>query len=210
MTDTPQSRPPIENERDLIERARRGDEKAIEALISVHADRLLASVRAELGQKLRQRLESQDIVQQTYLDVLKNIDQFVETGSDSFFRWLRTIALHRIQDTDRQAFKAIKRRGEVRIADIARRDESVADLLGQLPASITGPFAAIRRDEQLKRLRDALEALDEDHREVLRLRYLNQFSVKETAEEMNRTESAVRSLCVRAVIRLQELLKDVV
>jgi RNA polymerase sigma-70 factor, ECF subfamily len=210
MTDKPTSPDPSEFERDLIERARGGDEAALEALVRANSERLLASVRAELGKRLRQRLESQDIVQQVYLDVLKNIDKFEETGHDSFFRWLRTIALHRICDTDRQAFKAVKRRGEVRIADVARMEESVAGLLDQLPASLTGPLSSVNRAEQLGHLRQALEKLDEDHREVLRLRYLNQLSVEETAAEMERSEAAIRGLCARAVIRLQELLKHVV
>lgn len=209
MDDKDRSELRVERERELIAAARGGDEAALDTLLRAHAERLLISVRAELGKRLRQRLESQDVVQQVYVDVLKNIDRFVDTGRDSFFRWLRTIALHRICDIDRQSFKSAKRRGEVRIADVERMEASAVELLERFPASVTGPLTAVGRAERLGLLRKALEQLSEDHREVIRLRFLNQLSVEETAAEMERSEAAVRSLCTRAVIRLEELLGHV-
>jgi len=46
--------------------------------------RLLDSVSSELGERLRQRLESQDIMQQVYMDALNNINQFTDRGRGSF------------------------------------------------------------------------------------------------------------------------------
>ena len=112
----------------LLARAREHDEGAMTELLRIHNQRLLDSVRAELGQRLRQRLESQDVMQQVYLDALRNIDQFVDMGHDSFFRWLRRIAVNRICDVDRKEFQALKRKGEVRAADLGR-DASMIRLL---------------------------------------------------------------------------------
>jgi DNA-directed RNA polymerase specialized sigma24 family protein len=53
-----------------------------------------------------------------------------------------------------------------------------------------------------------LNQLSEDHGRVLKHRYFDQLSVAETAARMERSERAVRSLCVRALIRLRELLED--
>ncbi|MBN2561980.1 MAG: sigma-70 family RNA polymerase sigma factor [Phycisphaerae bacterium] len=194
----------------LIERARQGDEAALGELLTVHTERLLASIRAELGNRLRQRLESQDVMQQVYLDALRNIDQFEDHGSDSFFRWLRRIAVNRICDVDRKAFKAAKRCGELRAGDVGKTDASVLDLLDHLPGSVSGPVTKADRSDRLQMLQAALDQLSEDHREVLRLRYLRQLSFEETAAEMDRSGRAIRSLCVRAVLRLRELLSGIV
>jgi RNA polymerase sigma-70 factor (ECF subfamily) len=190
----------------LIEQAQQGDEAALGELLTAHTARLLESVRAELGNRLRQRLESQDVMQQVYLDALKNIDQFVDQGRGSFFRWLRRIAVNRICDADRKAFKAVKRRGELRAADVDKADGSGLNLLEHLPGSVTGPVTQADRSDQLQILQRALDQLSEDHREVLRLRYLCQLSFEQTAVEMDRSERAVRSLCVRAVLSLRERL----
>lgn len=194
--------------RDLVRRAQRHDEGAFEQLVELHSGRLLRSIRAELGQRLRQRLESQDVMQQVYTDALRNIDRFVDQGHDSFYRWLRRIAVNRISDSARRSFKTAKRRGELRVADVRAADQSVLNLLDQLPASLTGPTTAAQRQDRIRSLQRGLDRLNPDYRQVLELRYLKQLSFEETAARMNRSERAIRHLCARAVIRLRETLND--
>ena len=201
------NKPDLENTSILIERAQRRDEAALAELLQSHTERLLASVRSELGERLRQRLESQDVMQQVYLDALNNIDHFVDRGHDSFFAWLRRIAVNRICDVDRRAFQTIKRGGEVREADL-NRTESMAPLMDALAGSGTTPSMVVGRSDRVRLLRDALNRLSDDHREVISLRYLRQFNVAETATKMDRSERAVRSLCVRALIQLRKSLGD--
>ena len=194
---------------ELLARAREGDEQALSELLGEHTERLLESIRAELGDRIRQRLESQDVMQQVYLDALRNIATFRDLGKDSFFRWLRRIAVNRICDVDRKAFRTLKRGKEVRAGDLGR-DQSMMRLFDVLGTSATSPSMAATATERIRRLQAALEQLSEDHREVIQLRYLNQLNVAETAAKMDRSERAVRSLCVRALIRLRELLGDVI
>ena len=192
---------------DLIERARRKDRDALTRLFDACSQRLLDSVRAELGDRLRQRLESRDVMQQVYLDALGRIDQFVERGDDAFFQWLRQIALHRICDVDRKAFKTARRGAEVRAADVAGR--TAMDLLFErVSGSVPSPSAVAVRADAAERLRRALDQLGGDQQVAIRLRYLSQLNVAGTAERMDRSERAVRSLCVRALIRLRELLGE--
>jgi RNA polymerase sigma-70 factor, ECF subfamily len=195
-----------DNVGDLIRRAQQRDAEAMSELLTTHAQRLLESVRAELGDRLRMRLESQDVMQQVYLDALNNIDRFVDQGQDSFFRWLKRIALNRICDTDRKAFKTTKRAGELRVGDVRAMDDSVLNLLDHLPVSMSGPVTMADRSDRVRLLQEAIGQLSEDHRQVLEYRYLKQLTVEETAAQMERTERAIRSLSVRALIRLRELL----
>ena len=190
-----------------IARARGGDEEALGELMRRYSDRLLASVRAELGDRLRQRLESMDVMQQVYLDALRSIEQVAVQGGEGFFSWLRAIAVNRIVDFDRRAFQTTKRGGEVRAADLGN-DESMARLLGDLSSSVTSPSMAVDFQDRVRRLEEALSRLNEPQREAIRLRYLHRMSVAETASKLGRSERAVRSLCVRALIKLREILDD--
>ena len=196
-----------QNTADLIARAKDQDEEALAQLLDAHAARLLDSVRAELGEKLRQRLESQDVMQQVYVDVLRNISRFEDRGTDSFFAWLRRIAVNRICDVDRKAFQTAKRAGELRAADLGK-DASMARLFEELARTATTPSGAADLADRTRLLQQSLNLLSEDQREAIRLRYLNQLNVAEAAAKMGRSERAVRSLCVRALIRLRELLGD--
>jgi RNA polymerase sigma-70 factor, ECF subfamily len=195
-----------DNVHDLIRKAQQRDSAAMSELLTRHAQRLLDSVRAELGDRLRMRLESQDVMQQVYLDALNNIDRFIDQGHDSFFRWLKRIALNRICDTDRKAFKTAKRAGELRVGDVRPADDSMLNLLDHLPVSMSGPVTLADRQDRIRLLQEAIGQLSEDHRRVLELRYLKQLSVEETAANMERSERAIRSLSVRALIQLREFL----
>lgn len=201
--------PCAKDEREWIARARGGDEAALTKLIDVHTERLLASIRAELGDKIRSRLESRDVMQQVYLDALGGIDRFEQREHDGFFRWLRAIAVNRIRDVGRREFGTAKRGPEVRAADIGT-DASMARLLGDVAGSMTSPSGVVDRTDRIHLLQAALGRLGEDQRRALQLRYLSQLDVPETARRMGRSERAVRGLCVRALIRLREILGDVV
>ncbi len=195
--------------KELIERARDRDESALNELLDAHTNRLLESVRSDLGDRLRQRLESQDVMQQVYLDALNSIERFVDRGEGSFFAWLRRIAVNRICDVDRKAFKTIKRQGEIRAADIGG-EASAIHLLDCLAGSQTSPSMAVDFADRVRALDAAVDQLHYDQRKAIRLRYFRQLTVEETAAKMNRSEGAVRSLCVRALIHLRELLSDAI
>lgn len=198
-----------DSDSELIAAARRGDEQAMNELVQRHSDRLLESIRAELGTRLRQRLESQDVIQQVFLDALKSIDRFAGEGHESFLAWLRKIAVHRIIDLDRQAFQTAKRAPEVRAADLGR-DESMARLLTELSGSVSTPSMVAHRKDRARLLERALDQLGEAQRKAIELRYLRHLSVADTAVEMERTEKAVRGLTVRALIQLREVLDDAI
>lgn len=203
------SGPAPESLQGLIDRARGRDEGALEQLLNANTQRLLESVRAELGERLRQRLESQDVMQQVYLDALRDIERFENRGDDAFFQWLRRIAINRICDADRRGFQAAKRKGEVRVADLGR-NASLVGLFEAVRAPGARPSMAAGFGEEVAMLERALARLSEDHRTVIELRYLRQLNVAETAARMEKTERAVRGLCVRALIRLRELLGDAI
>ncbi|MFH0946619.1 MAG: sigma-70 family RNA polymerase sigma factor [Planctomycetota bacterium] len=191
----------------LIDRARHRDKAAMTELFDACSQRLLESVRAELGERVRQRLESRDVMQQVYLDALGSIDQFVDRGNDAFFQWLRRIAVNRICDADRRSFRTERRGAELRAADVAGRT-AMDMLFAQVSGSITSPSGVAGRADSVQRLSQALEKLGADQQQAIRLRYLSQLSVAETAERMDRSEKAVRSLCVRALIQLREVLGE--
>jgi RNA polymerase sigma-70 factor, ECF subfamily len=198
---------PTDDLSDLIAQAQQRDERALAQLLQAHSQRLIESIRGELGDRLRQRLESQDVMQQVFLDALHNIDRFVNRGHDSFFAWLRRIALNRICDADRMAFQTAKRGGEVRAADVAG-NQSMAPLLEALAETVSTPSGAVASAEEERRLERAIGQLNDDQRRGIELRYLQQLNVTDAAAKMDRSERAVRSLCVRALIRLRELLND--
>jgi RNA polymerase sigma-70 factor (ECF subfamily) len=84
--------------------------------------------------------------------------------------------------------------------------ESGSNFEQMLIASITSPSLAASRNFKLARLQEALAKLPVEHRDLLRLRYSEGLPTATIAEQMGKTDVAVRVMLSRIVAALQTLL----
>jgi len=167
----------------LVEAARRGNREALNDLLGRHRGRLLAFVRAAMSGALSRCLSADDVLQETLLEATRKIDAFEPLGPDAFYRWVVAIARFKVAEAER-AQGALKR----------SREEALEE---EPSGAGTSPSGRVARSERGEKIRDALEALSEDQAIAIRLRYLEGFSVAETAEKMGRTAAAVKALVTR-------------
>jgi RNA polymerase sigma-70 factor (ECF subfamily) len=165
----------------LYEQARGGDRSAYDRLFALHADRALLFIRARLGPRLREKLESVDVLQEAYLAAHQAFAKFEYTGDDAFTRWLCRIIDNRIRDLG-DHFAAGKRR-PVEVP----------------PSAPTGPVTLLNRAEHREKVLRVLDELSEEHRQVLLLRYFEGLSADEAGNQMGRSAGAVRKLTARAL-----------
>ena len=171
---------------ETLEEARRGDTAAFERLADAFRPRLEALIRSRLGSKLRPRIETDDIVQETLLRALRSLSAYEDQGPGSFFRWLGGIANHVIME-------AAKR--EKRDLIVPLDAEPAAPLISQSKAAA--------RDERFERLRQSLDGLSPDHRLVILLARIERLPMKDVALRMNRTPEATTQLLWRALQKLK-------
>ncbi|SRR5260370_1811632 len=172
----------------LWRKARAGDRAAYDELFRLHADRALLFIRARLGPRLREKVESCDVLQEAYLAAHQAFASFDYTDDAAFLRWLCRIIDNRIRDLG-DHFAAQKRQP----APLPHSEPS-------------GPFSALDRAESREKIAHALDRLSDDHRQVLLLRYFEGLSAEETGKRMGRTAGAVRKLTARALAELGKLL----
>lgn len=176
---------------DDLRRARSGDRAALERLLTRNEQRLTKLAHARLGDRLRGRIRTSDLLQSTYLEVVKTIDRFDGDNEEAFVGWLGRILENNIRDKFRY-FGAKKRLGDGKIVPIENDDQS-----GTVP-SREDPLQILSAGEDRSIVARALERLPEDYRRVLTLRFKESRSTKEAAEAMDRSEGAIRVLLVRA------------
>ena len=145
-------------------------------------------VKTRLGVPLKQQVEVDDVVQETFLQAFKSIPRFQWKGEDSFVRWLNGIAEHVI----------------LKLADRFKRRQKLS-LEREVPAESRGaPSKAPRREERFARLQKALDVLSPDQKEAILLSRIDGLRVKEVADRMNRTENAVLLLISRGLSKLKD------
>jgi RNA polymerase sigma-70 factor (subfamily 1) len=183
--------------RSLVDAASRGEQPAIDELVQRFLPRLQAYVRLRMGRALRQREGSQDLVQSVCRELVSHFDDFEYRDEQQFLGWLFTTALRKVQERQRY------HRREARSPDreVGGADETALAAVHWLTPS----RAAIGR-ERLERVAAALEALPDDHREVIGLARIAGLSHREIAERMGRSEAATRKLLGRALLNLGEVL----
>jgi RNA polymerase sigma-70 factor (ECF subfamily) len=133
--------------------------------------------------------DAEDVTERTFLAALAAIDRFRDEGA-TFRAWLFRIAHN-------QLVNALRRRGRHRTAPLDAVAEAGVD---------DDPAGHVARAEESRRLRDALEALPEDRRQVIVLRFVDGLSAAEIGAVLKRSEGAVRVLQHRALRQMAELL----
>ncbi|MEQ8850077.1 sigma-70 family RNA polymerase sigma factor [Botrimarina sp.] len=193
---------------DLLAEARQGSEASLGKLMQLHANYLKLVVASQLDDRLRTRVSSSDVVQETFYEAHRDFPAFRGATPEEFLGWLRRILMNNLLRAVEQHVKAAKRdvRREVSI-DRANEggDRSVAGMASLLPHGGDSPSASMHRREDAQTLAELLAELPEDYREVLRLRHHEGLDFTAIAERMGRTSGAVRMLWLRSVKRLRSL-----
>jgi RNA polymerase sigma-70 factor (ECF subfamily) len=165
---------------ELLRRVEVGDEEAIERLLQSQRVRLRKMVAVRLDKHLTQRIDASDVVQEVLLKASGRLIEYARTRPLPFYPWLRQLAWERLVDLHRRHVTS-RKRSVSREQSFSLPDESAMQLANQLGMSQTSPSNKLIRVEMITRLHQALETLDEDVREVLTMRYLEELSTSEIA-----------------------------
>ncbi len=170
-------------EGELIRAAKDGRRDAAAELCRLHWQGVYRVVYS----RLCDRAEAEDVTQETFLRMWRQIDRF---EGERLGPYLRTIALNLCRNRARDAY----RHPQVELLDDARPDPGPT------------PEEQLLAAEGRARLSAALAALDPDQRRVLELRLVAGLSAAEAGQALARTPEAVRALQYRALVRLKGIL----
>jgi RNA polymerase sigma-70 factor (ECF subfamily) len=182
----------------LVGRAQAGDRAAYARLITAVAERVRLYARLRLGPRLRAACDTEDVLQEAWLEAHRSLGSFRWQGEGSFTRWVNRIVEHRIRGlVDHQG--AQKRRPPGRAVDVA------SGVAPAVPAA--GPATAAAGNESSARLLAAMDALEDDARNVLLLRFHLGLTLDEAAHALGKSVGATRRLLGRALADLAERLE---
>lgn len=191
--------PPIESE---VLAMHRGDPAALQRLVATHLPWIETQVRARLSAAVRRDGDTQDFVQDALIEVLRDGPRFVIDSTAGFRALLLRIVENNLRDRVRHQHRQCR--------DVRRERELAGDsvLLLDAPArSVTEPPAQAERHERAAWLRLALELLEPEDREVIRLREWEGRTFGEIGATLGVGEEAVRKRYGRALPRLAQKLE---
>ena len=187
----------------LLERARAGDREAFERLFSHYRRYLRQVIDLRLDQRLRQRVDTSDVIQETQLEAFRRLADYLERAPMPFRIWLRKMAHERLIMARRHHVGAARRAvgREVRLPD-----HSSIQLAGQLLAASSTPSQQVAREELVRRAQEAMAQLSETDQEILLMRNLEGLSNQEVAQVLDLEPATASQRYGRALLRLRSVL----
>jgi RNA polymerase sigma-70 factor (ECF subfamily) len=179
---------------DLLRRAQSGDEAAFGVVMRTYYDRSFRLVYSIVGNEA----DARDVCQEVWLTVWKQLSGF--RGGAKFSTWLHPIAVRRAIDHLRK-----RRRWYDRFLPFSVGDDSVESV--PEPATTTDARQEADANEDVQRLRQALETLPPKHRAVLALREVEGLSYEEIAATIGVPTGTVMSRLYHARRMLAQKLK---
>ena len=182
-----------EAERDLVDRARNGEQEALGLIYDAYLPRLYRYCLSKVGNET----DAEDLAEEVFLKVLGAIGDFEwrSTGADGripFGAWLFRIARNHVT--------SFHRRRAARGAP-AELSESIRD-------ERRGPQELVETKMTIEEVLEAVRELPDAQREVVLLRFTAGLSVAETAEVLGKQQTNVKVLQHKGVKRLKQVLLE--
>ena len=184
---------------ELASAATEGSEAHFNLLVDRHAQLVYRLALGITGSTQ----DAEDVVQETFLRVLQNLDRF-SPAKASFRTWLLTIA----RNQSINAYSSLKRRAS-RFFSRSRSEEQdhYADDNNSDPVQQDAETMLLQKQEYFL-VEQALKDLPERQRTSLHLKAVENLRYAEIAQIMNTSESSVESLIFRARQTLLEKLRE--
>lgn len=202
---------PDSNEtQELMRNAGRGEPAAVNELLDRHREALRNMVRARLDQRLSRRVDASDVVQDVLLEASQRLADYLRDPKLPFSLWLREMAKDRIIDLHRRHRVAVRRSldKEQPLSPGNLGDRSSLELAAQLRDPELTPAASALRKELQDRFLDALDRMDEEDREILVMRHVEQLGNSDAASILGLTPPAAGMRHLRALRRMREILGE--
>ena len=182
-------------DRQLVERAQRGDKYAFELLVSKY-QRKLARLLARF---IRDPAEVEDVAQEAFIKAYRALPSF--RGDSAFYTWLYRIGIN----TAKNYLVAMGRRAPT-TTEIASEDAEGFEN-GERLRDINTPESVMMSKEIARTVNDTMDQLPEELRNAITLREIEGLSYEDIATIMNCPIGTVRSRIFRAREAIAEKLR---
>ncbi|HXE77013.1 MAG TPA: RNA polymerase sigma factor [Rhodanobacter sp.] len=180
----------------LVAQVLAGHREAFRHIMQRNNQRLFRIARSVVGVDA----EAEDVLQESYLRAYRKLDTF--RGDAALLTWLTSIVLNEARGRLRKRHPTV----DVDKIDAAMQDDRIV----AFPAKSTDedPLAAVARMQVGKLLEQAIDKLPPAFRTVYVMREIEEYSVEETATQLELNPETVKTRLFRARRQLRVALQD--
>jgi len=192
MVKESESRESISRDLKLVEKARKGDQRAYASLMSLYED----SVYHMLLKKVGNPDIAEDLTIEAFSKAFRNISRF--SPDFAFSTWLYRIATNNCVDFLRKQKKD----------PCSRENAQPGSQQTDIVDSANDPEENLIREQRQRVLRDIVEKLNPRYRQFIELRYFDELTYEEIADKLALPIGSVKAGIFRAKDLLYNILKN--
>ncbi len=178
----------------LLEMYQQGNREAVSQLLERHTRR----VRDYVRMLVKNNDVADDLTQEVLIKVVKVLDEGRYTDKGRFLPWVLRIAHNRVLDYFR-AQKSVK---------IVSESNTGYDILGNKNLAEPSIEDKLVSEQQAEDVRQLIELLPEEQREVVKMRYYEGLSFKEIAEHTGVSINTALGRMRYALINMRQMIKE--
>jgi len=172
----------------LVAKIQQGDQEAFSQLYDEFADRIYKFIRL----KVSDNEQAEDLLQEIFVKAWQGCKK-LELKGLNFSAWLYRVASNTINDHYRKVY---------------RRPQTV-ELDPAYNLAGTDDTEKLTEDSfEADSIRKVIDELPENYKQIIELRYFQDFTVEETAKVLNKSSITVRVLQHRATKKLKQLFNN--
>lgn len=176
---------PTQSDRQIVDAARTGDERALSELYLLYFPRVYRYILARTGNQY----DAEDLAEEVFMKVLEAIDRF-QWREAPFSAWLFRIAHNAVISKRR---KETSRGKSTQLTDIYATDAAGPEILVESRLAVREVMAAAQK-------------LPDAQRQVIALRFGAGLTVAETARAMGKGDGNVKVIQHKAIAKLREMM----
>ena len=196
--------------RAIIENIREKGDDGIDEFVRYYGPKLLVFINYKLGDKLRAKVDPEDVLQDFFASLTENRNGFLDKVDDrgvhrTVFRMLE----NRIKDLYEWFFKTQKRDGNKEIRERATSSSTSAGFSFSQVAGRTNSTRKIETIDEYKSLEKILSHLERNEQRLFVMKFIEELTNQEMAEEMGISVSTVKRHTTELMQTIQRVRKSI-
>ncbi len=173
----------------IVKKSQRGDENSFAEIFDIFYEKIFKYIKFRVDQN-----EVDDLVGEVFLKTVKNLKKYKPQERSTFGSWIYRIAHNVVIDFYRkkQEFLGI---------DIDSEDEEYSI---QLVDDSPGPDKIMEQKIEFEKIQKVLNKLSATNREIIELKFMEDFSNFEIAQITGKSEGNIRIIQLRALRELRK------
>lgn len=173
----------------LVKKAQKNDEKSFTVLYDSFFDRIFRYVSFRVP-----ATEAEDLVGDIFFKIVQNLKKYKSQKNSGFTAWIFKISHNTVIDFYRKQKELL-----------GKDNEDDDNFFMMLPDEKNPrPDEKVLKKEEATTLRNFLQKLSPPHREILELKFLEEFSNKEITKITGKSEGNIRIIQLRALRELRQ------